>query len=181
MEAHTEEEIRMALSTGARVIGVNNRNLKTFQVDIKNSIRLRKMVLQDVLYVSESGIKTAEDIRALQENHTNGVLIGETLMRSPDKKKMLDKLKRLIEGTEKWIARLRSAGLTEEREIACVNRVETGLYRIYVLSEKSQRHISFERAENWQSSFAGDSEKGWSFCECRSEGDDHRTCEDPGA
>ena len=91
VEAHTEEEIRMALSTGARVIGVNNRDLKTFQVDIKNSIRLRKMVPQDVLYVSESGIKTAEDIRALQENHTNGVLIGETLMRSPDKKKMLDK------------------------------------------------------------------------------------------
>ena len=59
VEAHTEEEIRMALSTGARVIGVNNRDLKTFQVDIKNSIRLRKMVPQDVLYVSESGIKTA--------------------------------------------------------------------------------------------------------------------------
>ena len=95
VEAHTEEEIRMALSTGARVIGVNNRDLKTFQVDIKNSIRLRKMVPQDVLYVSESGIKTAEDIRALQENHTNGVLIGETLMRSPDKKKMLDKLKEI--------------------------------------------------------------------------------------
>ena len=95
VEAHTEEEIRMALSTGAGVIGVNNRDLKTFQVDIKNSIRLRKMVPQDVLYVSESGIKTAEDIRALQENHTNGVLIGETLMRSPDKKKMLDKLKEI--------------------------------------------------------------------------------------
>ena len=95
VEAHTEEEIRMALSTGARVIGVNNRDLKTFQVDIKNSIRLRKMVPQDVLYVSESGIKTAEDIRALQENQTNGVLIGETLMRSPDKKKMLDKLKEI--------------------------------------------------------------------------------------
>lgn len=95
VEAHTEEEIQMALSAGARVIGVNNRDLKTFQVDIKNSIRLRKMVPQEILYVSESGIKTAEDIQALQENYTNGVLIGETLMRSADKKKMLDELKHL--------------------------------------------------------------------------------------
>lgn len=95
VEAHTEEEIQMALSAGARVIGVNNRDLKTFQVDIKNSIQLRKMVPQEILYVSESGIKTAEDIQALQENYTNGVLIGETLMRSADKKKMLDELKHL--------------------------------------------------------------------------------------
>lgn len=96
VEAHTEEEVLMALRAGARIIGVNNRDLKTFQVDVRNSVRLRKLAPKEILFVSESGIRTREDIQVLEENGTNAVLIGETLMRSPDKKQELDKLRGLI-------------------------------------------------------------------------------------
>lgn len=93
VEAHDEDEVRTALSVGAGIIGVNNRDLRTFTVDINNSARLRKLVPPEVLFVSESGIKTAADIEALRSNGTNAVLIGETLMRSPDKKAALDELR----------------------------------------------------------------------------------------
>ena len=93
VEAHDEEEIAMALRAGARIIGVNNRNLKDFTVDVHNSERLRSLVPPSVLFVAESGIKTAEDIGVLRKAGVNGVLIGETLMRSPDKKAVLDTLK----------------------------------------------------------------------------------------
>ncbi|MEY8355322.1 indole-3-glycerol phosphate synthase TrpC [Lachnospiraceae bacterium 54-53] len=92
-EAHDEKEIDSALSAGAGIIGVNNRNLKTFEVDFNNSIRLRKMVPDEVLFVAESGIKTEHDIRRLASAGVNAVLIGESLMRSPDKKKILDGFK----------------------------------------------------------------------------------------
>ena len=93
VEAHDEDEVRTALSVGAGIIGVNNRDLRTFTVDINNSARLRKLVPPEVLFVSESGVKTAADIEALRSNGTNAVLIGETLMRSPDKKAALDELR----------------------------------------------------------------------------------------
>ena len=93
VEAHDEEEVRRAVAVGAEIIGVNNRDLKTFTVDINNSARLRKLVPPEVLFVSESGIKTAADIEALRSNGTNAVLIGETLMRSPDKKAALAELR----------------------------------------------------------------------------------------
>lgn len=92
VEAHDEEEIASAIKAGARVIGVNNRNLKTFTVDITNSTRLRSLVPESILFVAESGIQTAEDIQVLRRGKVNGVLIGETLMRSADKKKMLETL-----------------------------------------------------------------------------------------
>lgn len=92
VEAHDEEETERALKSGARIIGVNNRDLKTFQVDMDNSIRLRKMAPENVLFVSESGIRTPEDIRRLRENQVDAVLIGETLMRRPDKRKALEEL-----------------------------------------------------------------------------------------
>jgi len=82
VEAHDEKEIYSALEAGAGIIGVNNRNLKTFEVDIGTSIRLRELVPKDKLFVSESGIKTPEDISVLRANGTNAVLIGETLMKS---------------------------------------------------------------------------------------------------
>ena len=72
---------------------MNNRDLKTFKVDINTSTRLRKLVPDDIVYVSESGIRNAEDIEALYKNNTDAVLIGETLMRAPDKKKALDELR----------------------------------------------------------------------------------------
>ena len=92
VEVHDESEVEMAKAAGARIIGANNRNLKDFSVDINNSARLRKLIPQEVLFVSESGMKTREDIIKLEENGTNGVLIGETLMRSPDKAHMLQEL-----------------------------------------------------------------------------------------
>ena len=93
VEAHDEEEIKSALRAGARIIGVNNRNLKTFSVDFSNSIRLRSLVPDDVLFIAECGVKSADDIRLLHEAGVDGVLIGETLMRSADKKKILDSWK----------------------------------------------------------------------------------------
>jgi indole-3-glycerol phosphate synthase len=93
VETHDEEEMERALKIGARMIGVNNRNLKDFTVDIGNSIRLRKMVPENVIFVAESGIKTREDIKELEDCGTNGVLIGETFMRAADKAKELKLLK----------------------------------------------------------------------------------------
>lgn len=93
VEAHDEDEVKTALAVGARVIGVNNRDLKTFTVDIGNSARLRQLVPREILFVSESGIKTAEDVEKLRQNGTNAVLIGETLMRSTDKKAALAALR----------------------------------------------------------------------------------------
>ena len=81
------------VEAGADIVGVNNRNLKDFSVDIENSIRLRRCVDEDIIFISESGIKTKEDIARLKENNVDAVLIGETLMKSPDKKVMIRELK----------------------------------------------------------------------------------------
>ncbi len=90
VEAHTEDEVQSALDAGARVVGVNNRNLKDFTVDITTCTRLRELVPKDILFVGESGIKTSEDIDNLRNAGVNGVLIGETLMRSNNKKTELE-------------------------------------------------------------------------------------------
>ena len=96
VEAHDEEEIGSAVEAGARIIGVNNRNLKDFTVDIHNSERLRKLVPPQILFVAESGIRSAQDIAFLEEANVNGVLIGETLMRAADKQAVLDQLRGII-------------------------------------------------------------------------------------
>ena len=93
VETHDGDEIRTAMNVGAEIIGVNNRNLNDFTVDIENSISLRRCVSGDVIFISESGIKTPEDIRKLKENDVDAVLIGETLMKSDDKKSMILELK----------------------------------------------------------------------------------------
>ncbi len=93
VEAHDEEEIASAVRAGARIIGVNNRNLKDFTVDVHNSEKLRRLVPESVIFVAESGIQTAADIEVLRHGGVNAVLIGETLMRAPDKKAMLDTLR----------------------------------------------------------------------------------------
>ena len=93
VEAHDEREVERALRVEHGIIGVNNRDLKTFTVDCGNSVRLRKMVPDDRPFVSESGIRTAEDIAVLRQNGTDAVLIGETLMRSPDKAAVLRELR----------------------------------------------------------------------------------------
>lgn len=93
VEAHDEAEVRTAVESGARIIGVNNRDLRTFEVDITNSARLRGLVPRDRVFVSESGITAPQDVALLRENGTDAVLIGETLMRSADKRAALDALR----------------------------------------------------------------------------------------
>jgi indole-3-glycerol phosphate synthase len=93
VEAHDEKEVKAAVRAGARIIGVNNRDLRTFQVDLQSSIRLRKLVPDGVLFVSESGISSAADVRLLAENGVDAVLIGESLMKSADKGSFLKELR----------------------------------------------------------------------------------------
>ena len=93
VEVHDEREVQTALNTGARIIGVNNRNLKDFSVDTDNSRRLRELIPPNVLFVSESGVRTAEDVSALREIGADAVLIGETLMRASDKRAKLAELR----------------------------------------------------------------------------------------
>lgn len=95
VEAHDEAEIEMAVKAGARIIGVNNRNLKDFSVDTGNSKRLRQLIPEDIIFVSESGITANEDIRALREAKVDAVLIGETLMKAEDKTAKLNELRRI--------------------------------------------------------------------------------------
>ena len=93
VEVHDEREIQTALESGARIIGVNNRNLKDFSVDTENSRKLRELVPNDVIFVSESGVKTPEDVQKLRDIGADAVLIGETLMRAENKRGMLLRLK----------------------------------------------------------------------------------------
>ena len=93
VEAHDKAEVNLALTAGARMIGVNNRNLKDFSVDTDNSRRLRELIPHEVLFVSVSGVKEAEDVTKLCEIGADAVLIGETLMRSDDKKIKLSELR----------------------------------------------------------------------------------------
>lgn len=96
VEAHDEREIAAAVGAGARVIGVNNRNLKDFTVDTGNSGKLRSIVPDDIVYVSESGVSDAGDVKRLYDAHVDAVLIGEALMRASDRKAKLAELRSLI-------------------------------------------------------------------------------------
>lgn len=96
VEAHDEAEISTALKVGARIIGVNNRNLKDFSVDTDNSGRLRRLIPKDVLFVSESGVSSAEDVEKLRKIGADAVLIGEALMKAPDKKAKLAQLRGVL-------------------------------------------------------------------------------------
>ena len=93
VETHDEGEVDMALEAGARIIGVNNRNPRDFSVDMKNSRRLREQIPAEVLFVSESGVKTAADAAALREIGADAVLVGEAMMRAKDKRAMLAELR----------------------------------------------------------------------------------------
>lgn len=93
VEAHDDREVEKAIQAGARIIGVNNRNLKDFSVDTENSSRLRRMIPREILFVSESGVRDAADVAKLREIGADAVLIGETLMRAPDKRTKLHELK----------------------------------------------------------------------------------------
>ena len=94
-EAHGAEEIESAVSAGAKIIGVNNRNLKDFSVDMKNCEKLRGLVPPEILFVAESGIKTPEDVRAIEKTGADAVLIGEAMMKAKDRKIFLESLRGL--------------------------------------------------------------------------------------
>ena len=96
VEAHDEREVEVATEACARIIGVNNRNLKDFTVDINNSLRLRNLAPKETLFVAESGINSPENVRDLYQGGVDAVLIGESLMRSEDKKAKLQELRSLI-------------------------------------------------------------------------------------
>ncbi|MEE3467641.1 MAG: indole-3-glycerol phosphate synthase TrpC [Eubacterium sp.] len=93
VETHDEKEVEIAISCGARIIGVNNRNLKDFSVDHENSKRLRELIPSDVIFVSESGIRDAADVEAMRQIGADAVLVGETLMRAEDKTQKLQELR----------------------------------------------------------------------------------------
>lgn len=97
VETHDEKEIKSAISAGAKIIGVNNRNLHDFSVDFTNAERLRDLIPSDAIYVAESGVKTEDDCRTLRRIGADAVLIGETLMRSDNKKEMLEKFRKAAE------------------------------------------------------------------------------------
>ena len=93
VEAHDEAEMEAALAAGARIVGVNNRNLKDFTVDVGNSRRLRELAPPSVLFVAESGISTAKEVEALREAGVDAVLVGTALMTAPDRRRALAQLK----------------------------------------------------------------------------------------
>ena len=97
VETHSSMQVKKALRVGAKIIGVNNRDLRDFSVDLNTTLKLRDMVDDDVIFVSESGIKTRKDIELLEKHHVNAVLIGEAMMKSHDKRHTLEVLKGLDE------------------------------------------------------------------------------------
>ena len=116
VEAHDEKEVQMAIDCGARIIGVNNRNLKDFTVDVQNSVRLRNLVQDDVIFVSESGLETPEDIQVLRDNNIGVALMGETFMRSPNK---VEKLAYLY-GPTYYTPKVKLCGISKVETIPAV-------------------------------------------------------------
>jgi len=141
VEAHDDAEVSMAIDAGARIIGVNNRNLKDFSVDTGNSARLRELIPADIAFVSESGVKNAEDVKRLYDIGADAVLIGETLMRAEDKRAKLAELKSLLPRR----TGIKLCGLTRPEDIACANRLKPD-YVGFVFAKKSKRYVSPERA-----------------------------------
>ena len=94
VEAHDADEVRRAVAAGARIVGVNNRNLKDFSVDFENAKRLRELIPSDVVYVAESGVTGPSDVAEVRATGADAVLVGEALMRAHDKKAMLQRMRR---------------------------------------------------------------------------------------
>ena len=139
VEAHDEDEVKMALEAGARVIGVNNRNLRDFSVSTGNAVKLRELVPENVVFVAESGIKTAEDIKVLRDAKVDAVLIGETLMRAKDKWKKLRELR----GDK--MPKIKICGIMREQDCDCLNETLPDLAG-FIFWEKSRRCITPDTA-----------------------------------
>ena len=141
VEAHDENEVQMAIDCGARIIGVNNRNLKDFTVDVQNSVRLRNLVQDDVIFVSESGLETPEDIQVLRDNNIGVALIGETFMRSPNK---VEKLAYLY-GPTYYTLKVKMCGISKVETIPAVVEAKPD-YMGFVFAP-SKRQVTVDQAK----------------------------------
>ena len=141
VEAHDEEEVQMAIDCGARIIGVNNRNLKDFTVDVQNSVRLRNLVQDDVIFVSESGLETPEDIQVLRDNNIGVALMGETFMRSPNK---VEKLAYLY-GPTYYTPKVKMCGISKVETIPAI--VDAKPDYMGLVFAPSKRQVTVEQAK----------------------------------
>ena len=141
VEAHDEKEVQMAIDCGARIIGVNNRNLKDFTVDVQNSVRLRNLVQDDVIFVSESGLETPEDIQVLRDNNIGVALMGETFMRSPNK---VEKLAYLY-GPTYYTPKVKMCGISKVETIPAV--VEAKSDYMGLVFAPSKRQVTVDQAK----------------------------------
>ena len=141
VEAHDEHEVQMAIDCGARIIGVNNRNLKDFTVDVQNSVRLRNLVQDDVIFVSESGLETPEDIQVLRDNNIGVALMGETFMRSPNK---VEKLTYLY-GPTYYTPKVKMCGISKVETIPAV--VEAKPDYMGLVFAPSKRQVTGDQAK----------------------------------
>ena len=141
VEAHDEHEVQMAIDCGARIIGVNNRNLKDFTVDVQNSVRLRNLVEDDVIFVSESGLETPEDIQVLRDNNIGVALMGETFMRSPNK---VEKLSYLY-GPTYYTPKVKMCGISKVETIPAV--VDAKPDYMGLVFAPSKRQVTVEQAK----------------------------------
>lgn len=141
VEAHDENEVQMAIDCGARIIGVNNRNLKDFTVDVQNSVRLRNLVQDDVIFVSESGLETPEDIQVLWDNNIGVALMGETFMRSPNK---VEKLAYLY-GPTYYTPKVKMCGISKIETIPAV--IEANPDYMGLVFAPSKRQVTVDQAK----------------------------------
>ena len=141
VEAHDEKEVQMAIDCGARIIGVNNRNLKDFTVDVQNSVRLRNLVEDDVIFVSESGLETPEDIQVLRDNNIGVALMGETFMRSPNK---VEKLAYLY-GPTYYTPKIKICGISKVETIPAI--VEAKPDYMGLVFAPSKRQVTVAQAK----------------------------------
>ena len=141
VEAHDEHEVQMAIDCGARIIGVNNRNLKDFTVDVQNSVRLRNLVQDDVIFVSESGLETPKDIQVLRDNNIGVALMGETFMRSPNKVEKLT----YFYGPTYYTPKVKMCGISKVETIPAV--VEAKPDYMGLVFAPSKRQVTVEQAK----------------------------------
>ena len=141
VEAHDEHEVQMAIDCGARIIGVNNRNLKDFTVDVQNSVRLRNLVQDDVIFVSESGLETPEDIQVLRDNNIGVALMGETFMRSPNK---VEKLAYLY-GPTYYTPKIKMCGISKVETILAI--VDAKPDYMGLVFAPSKRQVTVDQAK----------------------------------
>ena len=141
VEAHDEHEVQMAIDCGARIIGVNNRNLKDFTVDVQNSVRLRNLVQDDVIFVSESGLETPEDIQVLRDNNIGVALMGETFMRSHNK---VEKLAYLY-GSTYYTPKVKMCGISKIETIPAV--IEANPDYMGLVFAPSKRQVTVDQAK----------------------------------